>query len=99
MKKNQLNMDFVKKLNSNSELLSQNFFKSAKKFRKKRYDIWYLHTKELLKIYMRKFVYEIFTHKSELKLYFFQKYFFSEKYSIKSLRIAYYTTHLSFFLS
>ena len=69
-------MNFVKKIISNSELLSQNFFKSAKKFRKKRYDIWYLHTKELLKIYMCKFVYEIFTHKSELKLSFFSKIYF-----------------------
>ena len=30
MKKNQLNMDFVKKNISDSELLSQNFFKFAK---------------------------------------------------------------------
>ena len=40
MKKNQLNMDFVKKLNSNSELLSQKFFKSAKILDINCYTIW-----------------------------------------------------------
>ena len=63
-------MNFVKKIISNSELLSQNFFKSAKKFRKKRYDIWYLHTQKLLKIYVSKFVFEIFTQLFFSKIYF-----------------------------
>ena len=40
---------------------------------KKHYDIWYLHTQKLLKIYVYKFAIEIFTHKSEFKLYLFFK--------------------------
>ena len=44
---------------------------------KKHYDIWYLHTQKLLKIYVYKFAIEIFTHKFEFKLnlFFFQKIF------------------------
>ena len=38
---------------------------------KKHYDIWYLHTQKLLKIYVSKFANEILTHKSELKIYLY----------------------------
>ena len=45
---------------------------------KKHYDIWYLHTQKLLKIYVYKFAIEILTHQSEFKLYLF----FSKKIKI-----------------
>ena len=49
-------------------------------------DIWYLHTQKLLKIYVHKFAIEIFTHKSELKLYhFFQKYIFLKLINVRKL--------------
>ena len=53
---------------------------------KKRYDIWYLHTQKLLKIYVYKFAIDIFTHKCEFKLYlFFQKYIFLILINVRKL--------------